>query len=147
MDLSVLFEQLINEHQLNKCVTLLGWVEDKTPFYKNLDVFCLSSREESFGLVVLEAMMHSLPLVLPELSGPLEIAKDAECALFVPPEDPVALSLALEQIITNNALAETLGSNSFKRVRDYETINIAPKLHASLEHIVNNSIHSPVASN
>ncbi|CAM2743263.1 glycosyltransferase family 4 protein [Legionella worsleiensis] len=129
---------LIQDLDLNENVQLLGWIEDRHSFYKNLDIFCLPSREEAFGLVVLEAMMHSLPMVLSQLSGPVEIVGDTQSALLVQPEDPISMADALEQIITDQQLAKKLAFNAFQRVQHYSSINTAPVLHRVLETVCQN---------
>lgn len=129
------YEQLITALELNDSVTLLGWVEDKASFYNSIDIFCLPSREEAFGLVVLEAMMHSLPMVLARLSGPEEIIGQSNSALLVPPCDPEKMADGLEQLIRNPQLAQELSLNAFKQVQNYSNEAIGPKLHDVLEKI------------
>jgi len=129
--------QLIQHHRLQDDVTLLGWIEDRHPFYESLDIFCLPSREEAFGLVVLESMMHSLPMVLTELSGPLEIVSDSESALFVPPNDPIRMADGLQQLIDDKMRSRKLAINAFQRVQHYSSRNVGPLLHRVLEQVCN----------
>lgn len=128
---------LIQQRGLDNDIHLLGWIEDKHSFYKSLDIYCLPSREEAFGLVILESMMHSLPMVLSKLSGPLEIISDTESALLVPPEDPVSMANALERIIKDKQLAHQLAYNAFQRVHYYSSQNISPILQNVLETVCN----------
>ncbi|KTD34387.1 CapM protein, capsular polysaccharide biosynthesis [Legionella moravica] len=130
--------QLINHHGLTDDIELLGWIEDRHSFYKSLDIFCLPSREEAFGLVVLESMMHSLPMVLSRLSGPLEIVGDSQSALMVPPEDPISMADALERVITEKHLARQLAYNAYQRVQHYSNSIVAPILHNVLESVCRN---------
>ncbi|KTD49313.1 glycosyltransferase family 4 protein [Legionella quateirensis] len=131
------YVQLIQHHGLTDDIDLLGWIEDRHSFYKSLDIFCLPSREEAFGLVVLESMMHSLPMVLCKLSGPIEIVGDSQSALLVPPEDPISMADALEQIIAEKHLAKQLAFNAFQRVQRYSSKNVAPILHNVLNTVCN----------
>ncbi|MFI4962341.1 MAG: glycosyltransferase family 4 protein [Legionellales bacterium] len=127
--------KLIHSLNLHNEVTLLGWVDDRESFYKNIDIFCLPSREEAFGLVVLESMMHSLPMVLAELSGPIEIVGDSQSALLVPPCNPQKMADGLEALIHNKKLATELASNAFKRVQHYSSERVGPILHEVLEQV------------
>lgn len=127
--------KLIRHHGLDNEITLLGWIEDRESFYQSIDIFCLPSREESFGLVILESMMHSLPMVLTRLSGPLEIAGDSGCALFVPPEDPVSMADGLERLLRDKDLSRQLALKAFQRVQHYSSTKVAPILHKVLEKI------------
>lgn len=128
--------QLIKQKALQDHITLLGWVEDRHSFYESIDIFCLPSREEAFGLVVLESMVHSLPMVLSKLSGPLEIIGDSESALFAEPNNPISMADALEQIICDKKLARQLGARAFQRAQCYSSSTIGPLLHEILSKIV-----------
>ncbi|MFY9589903.1 glycosyltransferase family 4 protein [Rickettsia endosymbiont of Halotydeus destructor] len=58
---------------LTDCVSFTGWVEDKDKFFDELDIFCLPSLHEPFGIILLEAMETSLPVVSFNTEGPNEI--------------------------------------------------------------------------
>lgn len=130
-----LYLKWIVEHQLDREIKLLGWVNQRESFYKNLDIFCLPSRKEAFGLVILESMMHSLPSVLTDLPGPREIIANSNSALFVPSEDPISMANELERLIKDKALAKTLSHNAFTRVQDYSVASVGPLLHEVLERV------------
>jgi len=132
------YMQMINENGLNNQVTLLGWVDDRESFYQSIDIFCLPSREEAFGLVVLESMMHSLPMVLSALSGPLEIIGNSESALMVQPSDEQGLADGLERVILDKNLRKQLGFNAFKRVQDYSNESVGPILQKVIEQVCHN---------
>lgn len=129
------YVQLIQELDLQHSVRLLGWIEDTDPFYQSLDIFCLPSREEAFGLVILEAMKHSLPMVLTHLSGPLDIIGNTQGALFVQPEDPIQMADALERLITDKSLVHQLASQAHDRVQKYSSDEVGPLLHGVLAQI------------
>lgn len=129
------YEHMIVELNLSDDVELLGWITDTQSFYKSIDLFCLPSREEAFGLVVLESMMHSLPMVLSALSGPIDIVGNSNCALMVPPCDPLAMADGIERIISEPELAQQLSLNAFNRVNDFSMEHIAPKLQRVVEQV------------
>jgi glycosyltransferase involved in cell wall biosynthesis len=63
----------------NKKVTveLPGHIEDMIPFYDSLDLFVFPSHNESFGLVVLEALSRGVPVALfPDVGGALSLIQD-----------------------------------------------------------------------
>lgn len=129
---------LIKDLGLDKDIELLGWIDDRDSFYQSIDIFCLTSREEAFGLVILESMAHSLPMVLPELSGPIEIVGDSACALLVPPGDPEKMADGLEKIINDKQLAVDLAKRAFERVQKYTSDQVGPLLHGVLEQVCTN---------
>jgi rhamnosyl/mannosyltransferase len=74
---------------------------------------------EAFGIVQIEAMAAGLPIVNTHLATtvPLVARHDRE-ALTVPPNDPQALSLALNRILDEPALAERLGAAGQERAKN-----------------------------
>jgi len=56
-------QNLINELNLSKKVFLLGYKENPYPYYKNADLFVLSSRTEGFPNVVLESLFFHTPVI------------------------------------------------------------------------------------
>ncbi|KTD44852.1 glycosyltransferase family 4 protein [Legionella quateirensis] len=127
----------INQHGLHNEVRLLGWIDDKQAFYESLDIFCHPSLKESFGLVVVESMIHSLPMVLTQISGPLEIVGDTECAVMVPPSDPVSLANGLERLIKDSSLAKRLSYNGFLRANTYSSRTVGPILNRVVNDVCN----------
>lgn len=133
-----MYTQLISEYKLEQQVTLLGWVNERDKFYSNLDIFCLPSRIEAFGLVILEAMMHSLPVVLTDLPGPREVIADSGSALFSPAEDFMGLANNLAAVMNDKHLANTLSLNAFNRGQNYSVSNVSPVLHNVIEKVCAN---------
>ncbi|CAM2732796.1 glycosyltransferase family 4 protein [Legionella worsleiensis] len=127
--------KMLRDRGLQNDVTLLGWIEDKQKFYNSLDIFCHPSLKESFGLVVVESMMYSLPMVLTQISGPMEIVGDTECAIMVPPADPVSLAQGLERLIEDNNLAKKLAYNGFLRADYYSSDKVGPLLNKVMEEL------------
>lgn len=78
----------IRAEGLGSRVVLLGYVPvERLPvLYDAATVFLFPSFEEGFGLPVLEAMAHGLPVVASETSSLPEVGGDA--ALYVTPHDP-----------------------------------------------------------
>lgn len=55
-------------------VTFLGRVNDMTGFYSSIDLFVLPSKAESFGLVILEALLNGIPVAgFSDLGGALSL--------------------------------------------------------------------------
>lgn len=97
---------------LSDRVHFLGRTDDETlrNAYANCDVFVAPSRFESFGLILLEAMMFSKPVVGTDIGGMREIVTDGESGLLVPPNDPDALTAALQRLLDSAELRGALGA-------------------------------------
>ncbi|CAG2142599.1 GalNAc-alpha-(1-_4)-GalNAc-alpha-(1-_3)-diNAcBac-PP-undecaprenol alpha-1,4-N-acetyl-D-galactosaminyltransferase [Cupriavidus campinensis] len=105
-------------------IALPGVLADVTGAYAHGAVFCLSSRYEGFGLVLIEAMAFGLPIVSTECErGPWELLGPDD-ALLVPVEDAPALARALRRVIEAPALANELASRGRENARRFDIAQI-----------------------
>lgn len=79
------------------------------------------STYEGMPLVVLEAMEAGVPVVASAVSGIPEVVVDGETGWLVPPEDPVALEAALEELLSDPEEAHRRGRAGRERVRRFYT--------------------------
>ncbi|MFO0850339.1 MAG: glycosyltransferase [Gemmataceae bacterium] len=77
--------------------------------YAACDVFCLPARYESFGLVLVEAMMLGKPAVATAAGGMAEIVEDGATGFLVFPDSPASLTAALRRLASDPALRERQG--------------------------------------
>lgn len=81
--------------------------------YGVADLLVLPSRSESYGMVVVEALAHGLPVVATAVGGVPEALGRAPVGalpgMLVPPEDPDALAGALRAWLDDPGLRERLG--------------------------------------
>ena len=92
--------------------------EDLPAFYWAADLFCMPSveRSEQFGLVQLEAMACRKPVVCCELhNGVTYVNQHGVTGLVVPPRDPRALAMAINTLLTDEALRKRMGDAGFGR--------------------------------
>ena len=98
-------------------VFILGRAGDVVPWLRRAEVFVHPARWEGFGLVLLEAMLASLPVVASRVSAVPEIVAHAETGLLVEPDDPVALAAAVTRLLDDPALRRRLGEAGLARAR------------------------------
>jgi glycosyltransferase involved in cell wall biosynthesis len=104
-------QQQIVELGLEWCVELPGRTATIGEVLAESDAFVLTSRYEGFPNALLEAMAVGLPCVTFDCpSGPREMSMDGQTALLVPLNDEQALGCALERLMLNADLRQTLGS-------------------------------------
>lgn len=94
-------------------VQYLGQVAEVAARLATASVFVLSSRSDSFPLVVLEAMALGRPIVASRLPGTVE--QLGEAALFVEPGDADALAASVERLLNDPELAARLGRAAAQR--------------------------------
>lgn len=98
-------------------VAFLGRQENPFQFMFQSDAFVLSSREEGFGLVLIEAMACGCPVISTDCPhGPNEIIIPEESGLLVPVDDPEAMAAAMVRVLTNRPLADRLRQGGAQRL-------------------------------
>ena len=112
--------RLVHSLQLERRVIFLGELsdEDLRAYYHASDIFVLAStnRRESFGLVQVEAMAASKPVINTQLdSGVSSVSLDEVTGLTVPPSDPLALSVAINRLLGDARARQTMGKSARHR--------------------------------
>ncbi|HEX6702183.1 MAG TPA: glycosyltransferase family 4 protein [Gaiellaceae bacterium] len=90
-------------------VLFASWADEPRRHLTTFDVFVLPSRFEGFPLSVVEAMLAGLPVVATAVGSVSESVREEETGLLVPPEDPHALSSALDRTLKAPELRAELG--------------------------------------
>ena len=93
--------------------------------YRNADVFCLPSRQEGFGIVLLEAMAAGLPVVAARAAAIPEVVPDGQCGVLVEPGDAAGFAAALDALLKDPALRQRLGQAGFARAAEYDAPRVA----------------------
>ncbi|HJW53679.1 MAG TPA: glycosyltransferase family 4 protein [Burkholderiaceae bacterium] len=62
-------------------------------------LLCLPSRNEGTPNVVVEALASGVPVVASRVGGIPDLVKEGENGMLVPPADPLALGMALEEVL------------------------------------------------
>ena len=105
--------------ELTETVRFLGRIDDEAlrHEYSTCDVFVAPSRFESFGLILLEAMMFAKPVVSSDIGGMTEIIRDGVSGFLVPPDDVDALAGALARLVELPGAAGDRGARRAGGVR------------------------------
>jgi glycosyltransferase involved in cell wall biosynthesis len=100
-------------------IQLTGYVTPSQlqALYSSASIFAFPSLDEGFGIPVLEAMAHKLPVVTSRTSALEEIACGA--ALLVDPTDTQDLATALNRLIDDEDLRTRLARLGFERANNY----------------------------
>jgi glycosyltransferase involved in cell wall biosynthesis len=108
-------EKKIVELNLRGRVRMQGQQADVLPWLRTLDVFALPSyANEGVPQALVQAMLVELPCVTTHVGGIPEVAEHERTALVVPPQDPAALSAAIERLAGDEGLRRELGEAARK---------------------------------
>ena len=123
-------------------VTSLGFLRKDDPAslrllteaYASADVFCLPTRYEPFGIVILEAMFHGLPCVATRDWSIPEMIRDGETGFTVPVGDDGTLADRLLSLLSDPARARAMGDAGLAHARERFTWpNVAKRISAEME--------------
>lgn len=122
--------QFIAEKGICKNVTFAGNVErdEIVDYYSAADVFITTSKYESFGLAVLEAMSCSLPLIVSSTGWLPRLIKDKENGKVIDVNDIRNLKEALLFVANNKAWREEAGKRNRNLALQYSWGKSASKL-------------------
>ena len=107
---------LTQELGVADAVVLPGRVEPQA-WLERADVFAHTSRWEGFGIVLLEAMLASLPVVATRVSAVPEIVADGQTGLLVEAGDHAGVAAALSELLDDPVRRARLGKEGLARAR------------------------------
>jgi len=100
-----------------------GFHERIQEVFSAIDLLVLSSEEEAFPRVIIEAMAARKPVVATAVGGVLEQVVDSETGFLVPPKSPSDLAQAITRVLKDPELAEAMGQAGRQRVEKYFSID------------------------
>lgn len=120
-------KEQIEKLQITERVVFMGYVEGEAlrKLYHDSDVFILPTREDCFGLVILEAMCASLPVISSKYAdGAKDLLLPGENGYIVDPEDTDAFADTIEQIFLEGKLQQ-MGERSYGRAQEFSFEHVA----------------------
>ncbi|HEU5046545.1 MAG TPA: glycosyltransferase family 4 protein [Rickettsiales bacterium] len=125
---------LASARGVDNMISFPGWITQKQPFFEAIDLFCLPSRHEPFGIALLEAMTQGLPVIAADSEGPGEIITNGIDGMLVEKGDPAMLADCIEQLLADPAEAALLARNAYDTVKKKYDLPVASnKISAALE--------------
>lgn len=119
--------KLVEDLGLEEVVEFVGWIENKEKFFESIDIFCCPSEHEPFGIVILEAMKYSTPIIATKSQGPSEILKDSEDALLVENRSPEKIALGITNLANDETLAKNLAQKAYIKVKEKYDLKVVAK--------------------
>ncbi len=88
-------------------------------YYAEANLFVLPSRQEAFGITLIEAGAAGLPVVATRVGGIPEFLTHGQTALLVEPDDPEALADAVARLASTTGLAESLAQQWHQKAMEF----------------------------
>jgi glycosyltransferase involved in cell wall biosynthesis len=122
------FENELKAAGISEHVRLLGHVEDMSVFWSTIDVYLFIAPKDTFGLTILEAMMHYVPVAAYQTgSGSDEILVGNRNSLTANYGDSQGLARCAVTLSTSFAQRDEITHNAFATVRDKFSIRHCAK--------------------
>lgn len=138
IDLSITtLKSVVENKGLENYVNITGplYGDDKIQAYKEADIFVFPTYNETFGIVNLEAMQFSLPVVSTFEGSIPDVVVDNVTGLLAKQEDHVMLAEKIAVLLDNPELGIEMGKKGAARFNEYFTLD-------HFEKNVNNTLHS-----
>jgi glycosyltransferase involved in cell wall biosynthesis len=102
--------------ELSSVVSFVSFDADVWPIWFGSDIAVVPSTEpESFGMVAIEAMGASLPVIASAHGGLLDIVENEKTGLLVAPRSSQALADAMQRLMVSSELRQSMGHAGFQR--------------------------------
>ena len=112
-------------------VEFLGRVsdEEKVRYFASADIFCApNTGQESFGIVLLEAMAAGVPIVASDIHGFKRVVERNVQGLLVEPRNPGALAAALYRLSSDEDLRHEMGEAGRAKAPEYSWERVTDRI-------------------
>ncbi|EOF4702622.1 glycosyltransferase family 4 protein [Klebsiella oxytoca] len=116
---------LAKELCIDSSVTFLGLIDNVEYYYKNSDIYLMTSRYEGLPLVLLEAKSWGLPSIAFDCpTGPAEIISDSIDGFLIPAFNNYVYLEKLSLLANDDSLRQTFSKNTEKTSRKFDSSTI-----------------------
>jgi len=109
-------------------IRFLGWRPDVAEIISVVDIFVFPSLNEGMGRAVVEAMALGKPVVASRVGGIIDIVRDGENGLLVPPADSDELAAAIKSLLSDPAERERLGLEGKRQALLYDAERMVQRI-------------------
>jgi glycosyltransferase involved in cell wall biosynthesis len=138
------YQDLVSSWGLERNVVFAGFIphEEIAEYYSRANVFVLpsiSSLQEGFGIVALEALACQTPVITTKIVGVAADLEKVKAGIVVPSKDPQKLAAAIIEILGNRKLQKDMGTRGRKLVEEkYTWQGVALKMEKLYNTIISN---------
>lgn len=116
-------KELVQKYGLEDEINFFGNRDDVPELLSKADIFVSASREEGFGLTIVEAMLAKVPVISSDVFGPKEIIKDGT-GLFFESENVKDLSDKIILLYQDEKLRNSLVDSAFEYAKNFDIENM-----------------------
>ena len=115
--LKSLMEQQARDNQLTDSIEWAGRQGQNTiqSYYDRIDILCMPSRSEGFGLTAIEGMARGCVVVASNVGGLPEVVIDGEVGLLHETENITSIVSVISDLLTKEDIIEQMSDNAMTR--------------------------------
>jgi glycosyltransferase involved in cell wall biosynthesis len=117
-DLDPLSANSISEIETNPQIISVGYQTDVRPYLAVSQALAFPSYREGFPNVPMQAGSFELPCIVTDINGCNEIVVHGANGLIIPPKSAIALKQAMERLVTDKTLYNTLKGNARRMITE-----------------------------
>jgi glycosyltransferase involved in cell wall biosynthesis len=121
---------------LGERVHWLGMRRDQSVVLGGLDVAVMSSDFEGTPLLAFECMAARTPMVATDVGGLRDIFTSGQSALLVPPRDPQAMALAIEELLTDPGRRREMADAAHDRLAEFTVERAVERVESLYEELL-----------
>ena len=114
-------EELSLRLDIAEFVRFLGWQPDVARVMAAFDIFCLPSRNEGMGKVLVEAMAMGKPIIASSVGGIPDIVRSGENGILVPVGDAAAWAEAIIRLCRDSEKRRRMGDAGMQMAPRYNS--------------------------
>lgn len=128
-DMKPYLQSRVHELGINQAIRFPGWLSFPalTELLNSADIICIPSRNEPFGIVLLETWAAGRPVVATEIGGLRENITNFTDGILVYPQ-PDSIAWGINYLLNNPEVMKKISENGRKKVKTFSWINVANQL-------------------
>ncbi len=112
-------EEMIKEEGVQEDILLTGYLNSTVAVTQSIDILCLTSENEGFGMVVLEAMAAGKPVVSFDVGGVKDLIVEGETGFLIPFDDVEKMAETLLLLSEDKKLMYKMGEKGQAEAEKY----------------------------
>ena len=128
-----------NTLKLTEQVSFVGWINDKDQFFASIDALLFPSYYEPFGIIILEAFNHQIPVIAANAFGPAEIITNQHNGLLFENHNAEDLARQIQWLFNHPSAYHAIAQEGYKTLVE----KYSPKTPQSLLQKVINNLQTP----